>query len=75
MTAGFIGLAIGAFVGLMVDAVLSTAYRGQISSGRSTSWGRSWGGLGGFSTGRSMGGGFGGFGGGRSGGGGASRKF
>jgi uncharacterized protein len=75
VTAGFVGLSIGAFLGLVLDAVLSTAYRGQSGSGRSTSWHRTWGGFGGFNTGRSIGGGFGGFGGGRSGGGGASRKF
>ncbi len=68
---GLAGLAVG---GLFLDAILSSAYRYQSSSGRSTSWGRSWGGFGGAGGGMRSGG-FGGFGGGRSGGGGAGRGF
>jgi uncharacterized protein len=76
--AGWAGLAVGiagiGFGGLVLDAILSTAYRYQSSSGRSTSWGRTWGGFGGAGGGFRSGG-FGGFGGGRSGGGGARRGF
>jgi uncharacterized protein len=61
-----IGLAI---IGTLLDAVLSSNYRGRQSSGLPTGWFASRGGFGGSS------GGFGGFGGGRSGGGGASRHF
>jgi uncharacterized protein len=61
-----IGLAI---LGTLLDAVLSSNYRGRQSGGLPTGWFSSRGGFGG------PGGGFGGFGGGRSGGGGASRHF
>jgi uncharacterized protein len=57
------------FVGLLLDIVLSSNYRGRSGSGLSTGWLSS---LGGF---RGSGGGFGGFGGGGSGGGGTSRKW
>jgi len=64
-----IGLPIGlAILGTLLDAVLSTNYRGRSSSGLPTNWFSSFGGFGG------SGGGFSGFGGGRSGGGGASRR-
>lgn len=82
---GFLGLAVGAAVvgavGLLMDALLSSAYRYQKSSGRPTDWRHSWGGWygaghGTWGSSRRGGGGFGGgFGGGRSGGGGASRGF
>ncbi|MBI2170898.1 MAG: TPM domain-containing protein [Chloroflexi bacterium] len=64
----------GGTLGLVLDILLSTAYRQQVAKGRPTSWGRSWGGFSGAGY-RSGGGSFGGFGGGRSGGGGASRGF
>jgi len=72
-----IGLGI---LGLLMDAMLSSAYQYQKKSGKSTLWRQSWGGFsgtgrGGWSGGKGFGGGFGGFGGGRSGGGGASRGF
>ncbi len=67
-----VGVAMLGLVGLLLDALLSSAYRYQKSSGRSTAWHRTWGGFSGAGRG---GGGFGGFGGGRSGGGGASRGF
>jgi uncharacterized protein len=76
---GWPGLAIGgvglAGGGLMLDAMLSSAYRYNVSKGRSTKWHRTWGGFGGSVGGMRSGGGFGGFGGGRSGGGGAKRGF
>jgi uncharacterized protein len=77
--AGWAGLAAGIFgiglAGLILDVMLSTAYRYQSSSGGSTAWHRTWGGFGGLGGGMRSGGGFGGFGGGRSGGGGARRGF
>lgn len=67
-----LGIFIGAVAGLVLDYILSNAYKWQSSSGHSTSWGSTWGGFyGGYRGGG--GGGFGGFGGGHSGGGGASR--
>ncbi len=75
-----IALPIGLGVlGLMLDAMLSSAYIHQKKSGKPTPWHQSWGGFsgtgrGGWSGGKGMGG-FGGFGGGRSGGGGGSRGF
>ncbi len=68
-----IGLGI---LGLLLDALLSSAYTHQKTSGRPTRWASTLGGFsgagrGGWSGGKS----FGGFGGGRSGGGGASRRF
>jgi len=63
-------------LGVILDALLSSAYRYQTANGRPTSWTRSWGGFFGAGHGGFGGsGGFGGFGGGRSGGGGASRRF
>ena len=72
-----VGLALGLGVlGLALDAMLSSAYRYQKSSGNSTHWGQTWGGFSGTGHGGWTGGkGFGGFGGGRSGGGGATRRF
>jgi uncharacterized protein len=56
-------------LGTVLDAILSSNYRGRRSSGMSTGWFPSGGGF------KGPGGGFGGFGGGMSGGGGASRDF
>ncbi|HLF04923.1 MAG TPA: TPM domain-containing protein [Dehalococcoidia bacterium] len=82
-----IGLPISLGVlGLILDALLSSAYVHRKASGKPTGWRRSAGGFsgaghGGWHGGKSVGGfgggrsGFGGFGGGRSGGGGASRRF
>jgi uncharacterized protein len=74
---GVVAFGIG---GLLLDTILSSAYRSQVRSGRRTNWTNSWGGFrgggwggGGLGGGGFGGGGFGGFGGGRSGGGGASR--
>lgn len=72
-----IGLGI---MGLVLDALLSSAYVHRKASGKPTSWGSSMGGFsgaghGGWHGSKSFGGGFSGFGGGRSGGGGASRGF
>jgi uncharacterized protein len=61
-----------AIFGTLLDAILSSNYRGRTSSGRPTGWFSSRGGFSGPSGGF---GGFGGFGGGSSGGGGASRHF
>ncbi len=70
------GIAAGAAgLGLLLDLILSSAYRYQRSSGGPTSWARTWGGFSGAGRGGWGGGGSGGFGGGRSGGGGASRGF
>jgi uncharacterized protein len=55
--------------GTILDAILSSNYRGRRSGGMPTGWFPSGGGF------KGPGGGFGGFGGGRSGGGGASRHF
>ena len=70
----------GAALGLILDALLSVAFRGQTATGHSHRWRDTWGGFGGFGSGWGGGGGFGGggfggFGGGMSGGGGASRGF
>ncbi len=74
-TVAIVGGILGAWaMGFALDALLSSAYRYQTSSGKSTSWGSSWGGFSGAGRGWG-GGGSGGFGGGRSGGGGASRGF
>ncbi len=71
-----LGSLVAWFAGVLLDAALSTAYRNQVSGGKPTSWGKSWGGFSGMGgMGGWGGGGFGGFGGGRSGGGGASRGF
>jgi uncharacterized protein len=58
-----------AILGTLLDAILSSNYRGRQSGSLPTGWFASRGGFSG------SGGGFGGFGGGRSGGGGASRHF
>jgi len=63
-------------LGLLLDAMLSSAYMYQRKSGNPTRWHQSWGGFSGAGLGGWGGGkGFGGFGGGRSGGGGGSRGF
>jgi uncharacterized protein len=68
-----IGLGI---LGLVLDALLSSAYAHQKALGKPTSWGSSMGGFSGAGHGGWHGSkSFGGFGGGRSGGGGASRRF
>ncbi len=70
------GVVLAGLLGLGLDALLSSAYRWQASSGKPTNWRRTWGGFSGAGKGPwTGGGGFGGFGGGRSGGGGASRGF
>lgn len=70
-----IGLTI---LGILLDVILSSNYRGRKSNGIPTNWASSWGGFsrtgGGFGASGRPGGSFGGFGGGRSGGGGASRR-
>ena len=68
------GWVIAGFGGLILDFILSNAYRYSSSTGRSTTWTGSRGGFGG-GIGGMRSGGFGGFGGGRSGGGGAGRGF
>jgi uncharacterized protein len=63
-------------LGLLLDALLSSAYVYQQRSGKGGAWRRTMGGFSGAGRGGWHGSkGFGGFGGGRSGGGGASRRF
>lgn len=78
MVAGLVTLGAGAFVGLVLDYLLSKNYRERKASGDDTTfWGSGggfFGGTGGFGGG-SSGGGFGGFGGGDFGGGGSSGSW